>query len=1186
MKPILTFLIVSVVAVITACGRVDDGREKDKTVQGGASSPDVVAAQSAAAAPAYVSHNVLNNNTIEVYLSKECTDATVTNTANYILNGGLNVQSVAKDAVDKTKLIITTTTQQAQSYTLTILNLTSTDGVSISGVIQVVFTGLSLPTATFNFRNPADQSALPTTLGVIQLCDSLKMNQSQCSVQPYYNKTGVDILVSGANVAAYRYKLDAGGWSSAVPVATPLQIGGLSEGYHTIYFVVQHTLGYWQETTSPDVKTFSWVQDSLPPADAILDPVTLPAASPLFVTASQSVNMRVIGSEIAYYRLCLTNGAYTDCTTNTFQGGPDSVNTNISIPNSYYTSILTPGTVTFKVIGYDASGNAQSTPATGGTFTYTIDTNNVEAVYRVSDLPSSINNGVNSVSINVLSTYGAVTYIGQIIDGTDCSTVPWVALSASPVALSTPLSRTGMTDSPAQKTACAIGRNLAGAWQGNWSGAGTPPNITKYTWVIDTSAPTALIYWKAPISAPSSTVQVAGYQFQVSSTGGASHYRYAVVSGAGTACSTGTYSVTPITIETDIAVDPPAIATSGTTVYKVCVIAGDLAGNWQLASAATATAEWTVDLDPPSANPSFAALSASARSFNTAALTFSIDNATATADTFYYQIQVATDSSFTTVVGDTTVKSCKAISLPDCPAALGTKDFSIAVDAFQSPSYYARVKAGDVLGNMRASFSATSAEHYVVGKISGTVRNQANAVVVGETVTLRSSTGADLSAVYPAQVTNASGAFVFDNVRTAKLNYQVRVAEGSATYFPATKRYITVQDKGVSGTIQTNVGVIPLATIAGSSAQNVTAKVVDADDGWLLGYADVTLIDYQGNIIGTQRSVDSTCTTIPGNGPPITNQPKHTVTASPTCGDIAFTAITPGTYTIRVNGDSWYSLASANQRYNDLNVEDVVVHSSTANKGRIPIVRTMSGQDLKIVLAWGAANPADLDLHVVGTLPAGQTLSATSVPNSQTINGDSGSTSLFHTNWRGGASTWQQQYSVKTRSYVQPAAYWDTQTPRRFPVSPDTNVALVQDTTTGYGPEAQNFFTGYTDGTYWVTVVNYREWNPTGGLTKANQQWDQANVQLRVYDASGLAFEITASAPSTAPTVGPGGTAAVAGCNSTVTTDWYQCEVWNAFKITVSGSGSAGRQYIPVNTYVDWGAGGGYDAIKGNLSGF
>jgi len=245
--------------------------------------------------------------------------------------------------------------------------------------------------------------------------------------------------------------------------------------------------------------------------------------------------------------------------------------------------------------------------------------------------------------------------------------------------------------------------------------------------------------------------------------------------------------------------------------------------------------------------------------------------------------------------------------------------------------------------------------------------------------------------------------------------------------------------------------------------------------------------------------------------------------------------------------------------------------------GRLPIVRTLVGQDLKVLLAWGNQNPRDLDLHVVGTLPAGQT---------HTNLDDNCVNTEFHVNWRRSAGNWQQQYSAKTRTFIQPDPLYYGQ--QFFPLHPDTTTALVQDTTTGFGPEMINFIGGYTNGTYWFTVVNWSQWIPNAGKgdTKENQQWDVTDIQLRVYDADGLAFQMTAAAPSVTPdSIGtPDGL-----CTSA--TDWQQCDLWRAFKMTISGSGPAGRIYTPVNQYVSWrnsteGGSNTYDYSKCNLNGF
>ena len=189
-------------------------------------------------------------------------------------------------------------------------------------------------------------------------------------------------------------------------------------------------------------------------------------------------------------------------------------------------------------------------------------------------------------------------------------------------------------------------------------------------------------------------------------------------------------------------------------------------------------------------------------------------------------------------------------------------------------------------------------------------------------------------------------------------------------------------------------------------------------------------------------------------------------------------------------------------------------------------------------------------MHTVGTLPSGQT---------HTNPDDNCDNTRFHVNWRRTAGNWQQQYSAKTRTFLQPDPQYQGQ--QFFPLNPDTTTALVQDATTGFGPEAINFIGGYTNGTYWFTVVNWSQWNPSGTDTKANQQWDVTNVQLKVYDADGLAFEMTATEPSVAPTALNPATRVVGCGNSDATplaTEWQQCELWQAFKMTIFRFGFCG----------------------------
>jgi hypothetical protein len=236
---------------------------------------------------------------------------------------------------------------------------------------------------------------------------------------------------------------------------------------------------------------------------------------------------------------------------------------------------------------------------------------------------------------------------------------------------------------------------------------------------------------------------------------------------------------------------------------------------------------------------------------------------------------------------------------------------------------------------------------------------------------------------------------------------------------------------------------------------------------------------------------------------------------------------------------------------------------NSLTQGRLPLVRSLVGQDLKVVLSWGSGDPYDLDLHVVGTLPTGQTLTNVNNDNCGTAND-----TLFHT-WAARPSvgmSWAQQYSAKTRTYIQGDSAYNGS--GYFPTNPDTTTALVQDAIAGFGPEAINFIGGYTDGTYWFSVANWSQWfsGSYAGADKFNQQWDVTNVEIKVYDSTGLAFQMVAADPTATPdfTESP----SASGCSST--TDWQQCELWRAFKMTVSGTGPSSRTFTPVNGYANW----------------
>ncbi len=274
-----------------------------------------------------------------------------------------------------------------------------------------------------------------------------------------------------------------------------------------------------------------------------------------------------------------------------------------------------------------------------------------------------------------------------------------------------------------------------------------------------------------------------------------------------------------------------------------------------------------------------------------------------------------------------------------------------------------------------------------------------------------------------------------------------------------------------------------------------------------------------------------------------------------------------------IKGDSW---GTGNKMYNDMQLGNISVYDSPLNKGRIPIVALISGQDIKFILQWGTLHPYDLDFHVVGKLPTGEQLNGFDAG----INGDSGDNTLFHVcslrpnlSYTPGAYSWQQQFSAKNNTFLQgppdPAPIGQNY----FPKNIMTTTALTQDANSGYGSEAINFYSGYKNGTYWFTVVNWSVWYSnyySPATTRTQEQWTVTNASIQVYDANGLTFELYANPPSGPP----------ADTN-------YEYVLWQAFKMNISGNGPAARQFEVSNTFVPWlYHTGTYDMDKRNLDNF
>jgi len=82
--------------------------------------------------------------------------------------------------------------------------------------------------------------------------------------------TTTNITVGGTGVTAYKYKLDSGVYGAETPVATKIQLSGLTAGSHTISVIGKNALGNWQLETS--ATTYTWTIDLTQPLASISTP--------------------------------------------------------------------------------------------------------------------------------------------------------------------------------------------------------------------------------------------------------------------------------------------------------------------------------------------------------------------------------------------------------------------------------------------------------------------------------------------------------------------------------------------------------------------------------------------------------------------------------------------------------------------------------------------------------------------------------------------------------------------------------------------------------------------------------------------------------------------------------------------------------------------------------------------------
>lgn len=148
------------------------------------------------------------------------------------------------------------------------------------------------------------------------------------------NYNTAEIFVQGADMVAYRWKLDSNSWSEEEPITASITLSGLSDGSHTIYVISRDAGGNWQEEPT----TASWWVDTMPP-------MAMLSGEPEETVTSNSADITVGGTDVVAYKYRLDDGFWSG---------------EMPVENHILLSGLSDGAHTLYALGKDDVGNWQA----------------------------------------------------------------------------------------------------------------------------------------------------------------------------------------------------------------------------------------------------------------------------------------------------------------------------------------------------------------------------------------------------------------------------------------------------------------------------------------------------------------------------------------------------------------------------------------------------------------------------------------------------------------------------------------------------------------------------------------------------------------------------------------------------------------------------------------------------------
>lgn len=90
--------------------------------------------------------------------------------------------------------------------------------------------------------------------------------------------TSATLTIGGPGITHYKYRLNGGGWSAEIPVATPIQLDGLPEATYTVSVMGKNVAGQWQDEAQATASK-SWTVDTSSPHVRINEVLAINAAA-------------------------------------------------------------------------------------------------------------------------------------------------------------------------------------------------------------------------------------------------------------------------------------------------------------------------------------------------------------------------------------------------------------------------------------------------------------------------------------------------------------------------------------------------------------------------------------------------------------------------------------------------------------------------------------------------------------------------------------------------------------------------------------------------------------------------------------------------------------------------------------------------------------------------------------------